>query len=124
MTCLDYENNITQTDALNRTTSWEYDNLGRVTKRVLPLSQEESFKYDAVGNVLTQTDFNGNTTSFEYNQNNKLITKIYQDNSVEQFTWTAIGRQDTVIDARGTTINYYDAGNRLTKAVNPDGSAI
>jgi len=92
MTCLDYENNITQTDALNRTTQWQYDNLGRVTKRILPLGQEETFTYDAVGNVLTKTYFNGQLIEFDYNVNNKLTRKDYPDGTFEAFTYTAIGR--------------------------------
>ena len=102
----------------------KYDNLGRVTKRILPLLQEEMFTYDVVGNVLTHTDFKGQTIELDYNVNNKLIRKDYPDGSFETFTYTAVGRPNTIIDARGTTINTYDEGNRLTKAMNPDGSAI
>jgi len=117
-------NKLTQTDAESRTTSWEYDDLGRVISRTLPLGQSEHFTYDAAGNVLTHTDFKGNTTDFEYDQNNQVVKKTFQDGSVEQFTYTATGRQDTIIDARGTTLNLYDNGDRLIKAVNPDGSSI
>ncbi len=101
-----------------------YDNLGRVTKRILPLGQEESFTYDAAGNVLTHTDFNGNTITCEYDKNNRLKKKIFPDLTEENYGYTETGRPDTVVDARGTTISLYDLGNRLTKVIHPDGSAI
>ena len=70
------DNLISQTDALGRVTSREYDELNRRTKRTLPGGTLfETFSYDAVGNMTARTDFNGNTTTFDYDVLNRLIRK-------------------------------------------------
>ena len=43
------------TDPLNRTTSFEYDAVGRITRQVLPNGKQISFTYDANGNITTLT---------------------------------------------------------------------
>lgn len=35
-------NKVAQTDALGRVTRWEYDELGRVTRRILPKAASET----------------------------------------------------------------------------------
>ena len=54
-------NLIAQTDANNHTTRYEYDSMGRRTKRMLPLGQTELYAYDLAGNLTNKTDFNGKT---------------------------------------------------------------
>jgi YD repeat-containing protein len=66
---------ISQTDALGHVTRWEYDALGRTTKRTLPKGQFETFEYDLVGNVAKHTTFNGEVVSYTYDALNRLSTK-------------------------------------------------
>ena len=56
-------NKIRQTDAEGRITKWEYDAANRVTARILPGGQRETFAYDATGNLATKTDVDGKTTT-------------------------------------------------------------
>jgi YD repeat-containing protein len=58
-------NRISQRDANQHTTLFEYDAMGRRSKRTLPAGQFETFSYDADGNLQTHTDFNVKTTTFQ-----------------------------------------------------------
>ena len=77
-----FGNKVVQRDATplaptdtSRETKWEYDVMGRVTKRLLPKGQEERFTYDEVGNVAIHTNFNGQVVSYTYDALNRLKTK-------------------------------------------------
>jgi len=48
-------NKVNQTDAKGKTTRWVYDDANRVTRRILPGGEAESFEYDALGNHRTGT---------------------------------------------------------------------
>jgi RHS repeat-associated protein len=73
-------NQIAQTDALGRTTTFWTDAFGRRTKRVLPSDSNtpatsETLQYDGWGNLWKRTDFAGKTTSFAYDALNRLKSK-------------------------------------------------
>jgi len=53
------DNRLSETDAEGNTTRFEYDNMGRRTKRILPAGQEETYVYNAWGELIAKTDFNG-----------------------------------------------------------------
>src|SRR5690606_17519610 len=65
---------IATTDALGRTTTYEYDDLGRLVKTTLPDpdgvggedAPEYETEYSKVGNVLREIDALGNVTTYEY----------------------------------------------------------
>ena len=56
-------------------TTYDYDSLGRMTKRTLPGGQSESFTYDAVGNVATHTTFNAEFVTYAYDALNRVTTR-------------------------------------------------
>jgi YD repeat-containing protein len=60
------------TDAAGRTTSFQYDALGRRIGRTLPGGQTESFAYDLSGNVTNQLNFNGVSLTNQYDVMNRL----------------------------------------------------
>ncbi len=74
-------NQVTQTDALGRTTTYWTDVAGRRTKRILPkeatesAALEEALQYDGWGNLWKRTDFGGKTTTFLYDALNRLTSK-------------------------------------------------
>jgi RHS repeat-associated protein len=119
-------NRISQTDANNHTTTFAYDKLGRRTERALPAGQSESMTYDPAGNLKTKTDFNGKTTTYEYDSNNNWLTAKIPDASFSaptvSFTYTATGQRQSMKDASGITNYTYDARDRLTKKVTPEGT--
>jgi RHS repeat-associated protein len=73
----DANGNMTRRADPSGITVFEYDNLNRLTKEILPFPLgTNEYTYDAVGNLLTVADAGG-TTSYEYNAVN-LNTKVTQ----------------------------------------------
>jgi YD repeat-containing protein len=106
-------NVLTLTDALNHTTQWTYDNMDRVQTRIDPLLRNESYSYDLMGNLVSSTDRKGQVTSLTYDPLNRT---------------TLIGFNTVVnggVTSYESTIGYtYDAGNRMTLAVDSAGGTI
>jgi RHS repeat-associated protein len=116
---------VTATDALNHTTTYDYDQrgllirtidpLGRITSSTFdnqfnltsvtdPRGQVATFQYDALGNVSSSTDVMGNTTQFQYTQDR-------------------FDRLARVTDANGNPMSYaYDAKGNLLSTTYADGS--
>ena len=94
-------NKTVQRDAEGRETRWTYDDVGRVTSRILPLGQTETFTYDDAGNRASRIDFNGATTTYAYDDENRQTRIDYPDSTFVATTFTATGQFDTVTDHRG-----------------------
>jgi len=98
------------------TAVYEYDDLQRLTEAINPLSNDETYTYDALGNRLTAANVPG---TWNYNANNELldydtVTFHYDDNG--NTTRKTIGIQQT---------NYtYDVEDRLIQVENETGSVI
>ncbi len=117
-------NRVSQTDPNGNEVRWEFDELGRVTREILPLGMSQTFIYDASGNLASHTDFNGDTIVFAYDAADRLIRKTFPGGVEVRFTYTGSGQLATVIDSRGTTVFTYDARDRLLSRVDPDGGEI
>jgi RHS repeat-associated protein len=100
----DANGNLTSvTDANSHTTSYTYNNMDRLTSRTDPLSRSESYAYDNNGNLLQFTDRRGKVSTYTYDDLNRRTFAGFG---------TAAG------PTYESTISYsYDAGNRLTQAV-------
>ncbi len=85
------------TDSPNKTTSYSYDNMDRVASRTDPLFRQESYLYDANGNLRQVTDRKNQVTGYSYDSLDRLTLVTYADYS--------------------TTSYSYDNGNRLTQVV-------
>ena len=105
---------LSETDlATNLKSEYTYDNLSRVTKRKITnltcnTVTEESYTYDANGNILTSTVSTEEDT-FVYDDSNRLVE--YNGQAV---TYDLDGN---MISANGMSLNY-DSVNRLTSAGN------
>lgn len=118
ITAFSYDPNgnlLSLTDALHVTTptTWTYDSMDRVQTRTDPLLRQESYSYDLIGNLVSSTDRKGQVTSLTYDPLNRLKLLGY----------------NTVVNAGVTsyesTVGYtYDAGNRMTQAVDSAGGTI
>jgi RHS repeat-associated protein len=118
-------NKMTQTDAENHTTRYEYDALGRRIRRQLPLGMAETLQYDAVGNLTNRLNFKNKNTRFQYDVMNRLTNKVPDPSLSEpsiQFTYYASGQRRTMVDASGTTTNIYDIMGRLQQKISPEGT--
>jgi RHS repeat-associated protein len=108
-------NLLSLTDALHLTTptTWTYDNMDRVLTRTDPLQRIEHYSYDFEGNLVSSTDRKNQVTSLTYDPLNRMKLVGY----------------NTVVNAGVTsyesTVGYtYDAGNRMTQAVDSAGGTI
>src|SRR5206468_7210754 len=109
----------------NHTTMFEYDQLGRRTKRTLPLGTSELYAHNAAGNLISKTDFNGKTTSYAYDAMNRLISKTPDPSLSEPrvlFSYSSTGQRATMTDASGTTTYTYNSRNRMSSKVTPQGT--
>jgi RHS repeat-associated protein len=124
---------VAVTDALNRTTTLEYDNNDRMVRILNPdgttrshfydccasyLTKDENgnnarFERDALLNVTQAIDRLGNTTNYGYDENNNLVEIIEAGGQRTVMDYDAVGRLATVIDALGneTKFNHDPEGN-------------
>jgi RHS repeat-associated protein len=123
-------NRLTQKDANGHTTSFEYDKLGRQSARILPDGKRETMEYDLAGNLIRKVDFAGRVTELGYDINNRLLTRTYPASPSENvsFTYYPSGRLKTATVVCGastcTTTYNYDARDRMTSVIEPDGSRV
>jgi RHS repeat-associated protein len=106
-------NLLSLTDALNHATSYTYDNMDRALTRMDPLNRQENYVYDLEGNLVSSTDRKGQVTSVTYDALNRVKLVGYN---------TVVNGGNTTYES---TISYtYDAGNRLTQAVDSASGTI
>ena len=102
----------------------EYNATGQVTKRVLPLGQEETFIYDPMGKLISHTTFNGEATTYEYDQNHRLAAKHLPEGDSLQWTYSPAGVLQTVADVRGVIEYEFCGRGLLLSRLDPDGTVI
>jgi RHS repeat-associated protein len=109
------------TDALSRTTSYQYDTLGRVTRTTLPEGNYVQTSYDGRGNV-TETRMVAKTPGTPAD----IVTTASYDSTCSSYA--KCNKPNTVTDARGNVTDYtYDSthGGTLTvTAPAPTGGVV
>jgi len=127
------------TDPLNRVTSYEYDQLGRVEQVTLPdpdgagtekSSPIMSYTYDLVGNELTMTDALNNVTTYTYDDLYRLktVTEADPDGSsnpllspVTTYAYDVASQLSSVTDPLSRVTSYaYDGLGRTEEITLPD----
>ncbi|MDO5539019.1 MAG: RHS repeat-associated core domain-containing protein [Eubacteriales bacterium] len=130
-------NMLTETDALGNTTTYKYNTDDLMTEMVLPNGARASYEYDeSSGLLIKSTDIDGEENTFEYDaegnvtanyQNgelvyartydnrNRLASQTYGDGSSEYYEYDAAGNLIKIIDALGgiTSYNYNENNNLL-----------
>jgi RHS repeat-associated protein len=102
------------TDANGKTSSSEYDALGRLTAAIDSLGNKTQALYDVRGNLLQITDAKGHASKFEYDRNNQVVKEILPLGQVTQLAYDEVGNLTGRTDANGNQATYgYDAVNRL-----------
>ncbi|WP_162145231.1 RHS repeat-associated core domain-containing protein [Chthoniobacter flavus] len=113
-------NRISVTDALTRTTNFEYDLRNRLKRVIYPDGSAKSVGYDNRGNKTSEQDENGHVTTYTYDALNRLIsqkrTVASGDINITYAYDNAIDPVSTVTDARNhVTLFEYDTIQRLKK---------
>jgi len=117
-------NKISQTDAEGRITRWTFDGMGRQRSRVLPLGQQEQFEYDLAGQPSAHLTFNGERIETTHDSLGRIATLTLPGGHVRRFSYSASG-QVAQIDDNGAVYGFeYDARDRLSRAVDPQGRVI
>ncbi|MCU0548662.1 MAG: choice-of-anchor C family protein [Leptolyngbya sp. Prado105] len=128
---------ISETDALNRTTRYLYDKVGRLTQVLLPDATSNNWddnpftktEYYTDGLVKAQIDERGNRTEFRYDSVGRQIEIIapdktlndLSDNPRTRYEYDQAGQQKAVIDALNRRTEYqYDDLGRLKKSIFAD----
>lgn len=111
----------TITDALNNTTTIEYDNHGNADAVIDPENHRTEFTYDSKSNLLTKKDPIGNITTYTYNADNRPATVRDALNRVITLETDYKGRVTAVIDALANRKEYgYDGNGNLAKIMQGD----
>jgi len=112
---------VSATDALNRTTGFWYDALGRLVEVDYPDATEVQQTYDGNRNCLTREDAYG-TTSFSYDALNRLVAVTDRANQTATFGCDPVGNVVRVTDPLNHTVSLaYDAMNRRVRLTKPLG---
>ncbi|MBP2001377.1 YD repeat-containing protein [Paenibacillus shirakamiensis] len=97
-------------------TSYEYDNLGRLTKVTDAKGAVTSYAYDAMGNQTSVTDAKGNVTTKTYDAKGRATKVTYPGGVKESYTYDVNDRLITKTEASGAVTTYtYDAIGRVLK---------
>ena len=105
---------VLTTDALNRSTAYEYDALNRLTAIESPAGSNKrmTFVYNRLGYTVSTTDFLGRTTTMTYNHQGQLTSTTDAVGTIS-YAYGAAGTLSSVTDELGRVTGYsYDAGLR------------
>jgi RHS repeat-associated protein len=115
-------NRTSITDALSRTTNYDYDDFNRLVKITYPAATTgatrlfETLAYDSDGNVTSRTDTANRTTSYAYDKVNRLTSTIDAANKPTSFTYDALSRVTSLTDAINQQYQFaYDVLGRQTQ---------
>ncbi|MEA3346649.1 MAG: RHS repeat-associated core domain-containing protein [Candidatus Auribacterota bacterium] len=120
---------ISMTDAQDRITVFEYDELNRRIKTIFADGTSAAVEYDKLGRKTAEYDQAGKKTEYEYDILGRLLKVILPspDGISEKLTTTYaydnFGNRISQTDALGRTTSFeYDKLGRMTKKIMPDGT--
>lgn len=113
---------LTQTDALNRVTTYGYDLAGEPISVTRPDGSTQTSTYWPDGALKTQVDGDNNTTSYAEDALGRRSAVTDALGRTTSYTYDATGAVLTVTDPEGqVTTNSYDSAGELTSTTYSDG---
>ncbi len=107
-------NLLTLTDGKNQTTTWGYDQFGRVTNKLDQTSAEIlSYAYDADNRLTNRWSAAKGNTGYAYDPVGNLTNIAYPSSGTVKFAYDALNRLTNMVDSVGTTRYSYDAAGQL-----------
>ena len=109
----------TLTDGKAQTTTWHYDEYGRVTNKVDSTSTEMfRYQYDSSGRLTNRLQAGSITTTFGYDPVGNLTNVVYVS-STNIFKYDDLNRLTNMIDAIGSTVFTWTDGSQLASENGP-----
>jgi RHS repeat-associated protein len=103
---------------------YTYDKSGRLLTETFSDGSQNSYGYDAHGNLTSATDSSG-TITLTYDAHDQLSQITYPSGRFLHYSYDAGGRRTQMIDQDGFTVNYhYDDVGRLAGLTDGSGKAI
>ncbi len=121
---------LSSQDPLGNVTTFTYGSGGNLSSLTDALGQVTAFQFDAAGHLVQQTDALGNVVTFDYDANGNRIRETRTRTSpsgeaealVTSFQYDALNRLTTVMAPDGAISRTdYDALGRVTRQVDPLG---
>jgi RHS repeat-associated protein len=113
----------TERDALGNSTSYGYDNLGRINSRTDPLGRITRYILDTRGRTLVDIGPSNDSTRYFYDNNGNQIMTIDATGDTSRSTYTIFNKVLTQTDVKGNTATYeYDLFGQLMRTIAADGS--
>jgi len=110
------------TDSLGKTTKYEYNDYGLVTKITDSQNNTQISAWDSQMNKTSTMDQNSNTTTYTYDDRGNLLTVTDPLNNTTTFTYKPdFEFVETITDAKSNVYNFtYDAHGNLASSRDPD----
>jgi RHS repeat-associated protein len=113
---VDTNNNLTSvTDANTNTTTYKYDDKGRVYQTVSPDTGTTTYQYDPAGNMISKTDAKGITISYTYDAANRLTSINFPSDPAIVYGY------DNCTNGKGRLCSMTDASGVMNYAYTPKG---
>lgn len=107
---------ISKTNAVDQTTQYQYDALGRIVKQVDPQGNKTTITYNIMGLITGVQDAQGNTYRFEYDKSGNRVKDIWPSGKVKTYAYNEAKQIVQITDAEGKIRHYaYDKSGRITQ---------
>lgn len=108
-------------DPLTNESSFEYDELNRLTRDVNALGDDIVYVYNAVDNLISVTDRRNNTTELDYDEANRLTDVTDALDGISSYSYDRVDNLTSYADENNhATMLEYDDLNRLETVTNPE----
>jgi len=101
-------------DAKSQTTTYQYDDLNRLTVTIYPDGTNQTNNYDNVGNLISVKSPNGTTITYAYDALNRLANTTYPGGSTVLYSYDRDGNRASMIYGSTKILDSFDARDRLS----------
>lgn len=115
-------NQTSVTDTYGRTTSYEYDDAGRLVRTTDPMGNVSANAYNVAGQLASTTDPLGRVTTYEYDAAGRLVKTTDPLGNSSRIAYNPDGTIASMTDPLGRVTRYqYDELKRVVAVTAPDG---